>query len=247
MKWNAINYEKQHDFVFKYGQGLLSLVPQNAKKVLDVGCGTGDLTDKLRKRGYKVLGIDQSKNMICEAQKRYPNTKFKIKDILTMATDKKFDVVFSNAVFHWINNQQMLLNQIHNLLNPGGYLICEFGGHNNVQTICEEFGQELQEIGYSYQNPFFFPTVHEYKSQLVNHGFKVIHIRDFDRPTPLQGGINGLYNWIRQFFQEDLSHLNQQQQKQVLNKMAVRLKEKLWRDDHWEADYRRLRLVCQKN
>ncbi|MFT9242330.1 MAG: methyltransferase domain-containing protein, partial [Bifidobacterium aquikefiri] len=63
MKWNAQQYETQHDFVFKYGAGLLDQVPETATTVLDVGCGTGDLTDQLRQRGYAVVGIDQSAEM----------------------------------------------------------------------------------------------------------------------------------------------------------------------------------------
>ncbi len=58
MKWNAEQYETQHAFVFKYGANLLDQVPKTATSVLDVGCGTGDLTDQLRQRGCAVLGID---------------------------------------------------------------------------------------------------------------------------------------------------------------------------------------------
>lgn len=245
MKWNAQRYEKQHDFVFKYGEGLLTLLPQTAHTVLDVGCGTGDLTDQIRQKGFDVLGIDQSVSMVEEAKRLYPLTEFQHQDILTATSSATYDVVFSNAVFHWINDQDRLLDQIHKLLNPGGYLICEFGGHNNVAAICNAFGQELEYLGFNYQNPFFFPETTAYKQLLIEHGFQVLDITDYDRPTVLHDGIDGLANWIKQFFQADLARLNERQQATVLKNMTVKLRGQLWRGDHWEADYRRLRVVAR--
>ncbi|KRM77041.1 class I SAM-dependent methyltransferase [Secundilactobacillus collinoides] len=113
MKWNAEQYETQNAFVFKYGANLLDQVPKTATSVLDVGCGTGDLTDQLRQKGCAVLGIDQSAEMIAEAEKLYPETSFEQQDITTMPIVHTYDVVFSNAVFHWITDQNQLLSQIN--------------------------------------------------------------------------------------------------------------------------------------
>lgn len=246
MKWNAEQYETQHAFVFKYGANLLDQVPKTATSVLDVGCGTGDLTDQLRQRGCAVLGIDQSAEMIAEAEKLYPETSFEQQDITTMPIVHTYDVVFSNAVFHWITDQNQLLSQINRSLNLNGRLICEFGAAGNVAAICGAFGDELHALGLHYQVPFFFPETTAYQQLLEKHGFEVTDILAYDRPTILQGGMQGLGNWVQQFFESDLSRLSDTQQEMVIAHMADHLQDKLWVDDHWEADYRRLRVVARK-
>lgn len=48
MQWNSALYDQKHDFVAKYGEGLLAFLPENpAQAILDLGCGTGTLTARL--------------------------------------------------------------------------------------------------------------------------------------------------------------------------------------------------------
>lgn len=57
--WNAFLYDGKHSFVSKYGSSLVELLaPKKGEKVLDVGCGTGDLASEIERRGAVVLGID---------------------------------------------------------------------------------------------------------------------------------------------------------------------------------------------
>ncbi|MFD0897971.1 methyltransferase domain-containing protein [Loigolactobacillus binensis] len=244
MEWNAQQYEDQHSFVFKYGAGLLPLISTDATTILDVGCGTGDLTDQLRQQGYTVKGIDQSANMIKTAQQLYPQTDFAVADILALPTSQHYDVIFSNAVFHWITQQDQLLAQVAQLLNPHGKLICEFGAQGNIQAISDAFSQQLAKLGVSYRSPFFFPSPTAYKKRLLQHGFQVEQIVAYPRPTTLSAGLAGLSDWVKQFFAADLAKLSVQQQATVLANMTQELTPKLWRTDHWEADYRRLRVVA---
>lgn len=53
IQWNAEDYQQNFDFVFNYGEGVLSLfdLPQGAS-VLDLGCGNGHLTAQLKEKGY---------------------------------------------------------------------------------------------------------------------------------------------------------------------------------------------------
>jgi hypothetical protein len=60
----------------------------------------------------------------------------------------------------------------------------------------------------------------------------------------LKGGWQGLRNWIRQFFAADLAELPNADE--ILDNMEARLKPILWRGDHWEADYRRIQVIAQK-
>ena len=136
MEWNSSLYDKKHDFVAEYGKGLLEFVPQNAKQtILDLGCGTGTLTAQLAELCNKIVGIDGSKNMIDKAKEEFSNIEFKVCDALALPFEKEFDVVFSNAVFHWISDHDALLKNIHKALNPQGLLVCEFGMAMRLNSI----------------------------------------------------------------------------------------------------------------
>ena len=99
-------------------------------QVVDLGCGNGALTAKLAQAGFKVLGIDASAAMLEEARKNHPELSFKEADALSFHLEEPADVIFSNAVFHWIDEdkQYLMLRNIAANLRTGGQLVTEFGG-----------------------------------------------------------------------------------------------------------------------
>lgn len=244
MEWNTETYDHKHDFVFKYGEKLLDYLPAHSNKVLDVGCGTGELTAQIAAKGCEVKGIDQSNNMIQKARLNFPKLDFVQGDILNMSLEKgEFDTVFSNAVFHWIKDQQKLVEKIQQVLQPGGYLICEFGAQGNINIISQAFSAELKLLGKTYRSPFYFPSVSAYTTLLSQNNFEIVTADAFSRPTFLKGGYSGLRNWVQQFFAADLAKLDDATM--VLDHLEERLKSDLWKEDHWEADYRRIRVVAK--
>ena len=111
-EWNASLYDNKHDFVAEYGKGLLEFVPvNNNQSILDLGCGTGTLTAQLKELSKEVIGVDGSQSMIKRAQEQYPDIEFMVCDALELPFNRQFDVVFSNAVFHWISDHNALLNK----------------------------------------------------------------------------------------------------------------------------------------
>jgi trans-aconitate 2-methyltransferase len=79
--WNTTLYEGQHTFVWQYGEDLLNLLsPQVGDRILDLGCGTGQLTDKIATFGAEVRGIDHSPAMLEKARQNYPHLQFDIAD-----------------------------------------------------------------------------------------------------------------------------------------------------------------------
>ena len=77
MKWNTALYDNSHSFVSKYGEGLLPLLnAQTGEDILDLGCGTGDLTAQIAQSGAKVVGIDSSAEMIAKAKEKFPRVIF---------------------------------------------------------------------------------------------------------------------------------------------------------------------------
>ncbi len=71
------------------------------------------LTVQLKKLAEVVIGVDSSESMIKRVQQQYPDIKFIVSDARALPFEEQFDVVFSNAVFHWITDHNALLNNIH--------------------------------------------------------------------------------------------------------------------------------------
>ena len=79
--WDTDRYQTQHDFVWRYGEGLLPLLAAQAGEcILDLGCGTGQLTQQIADQGARVSGIDADPSMVAQAQQNYPNLTFRQAD-----------------------------------------------------------------------------------------------------------------------------------------------------------------------
>lgn len=247
MDWNADLYENKHDFIAEYGRDLLSHVPENpSQSILDLGCGTGMLTHALLEKSSSVVGLDASPEMIGKARQLYPGMDFRVLDACRMPWNNWFDLVFSNAAFHWIPDQEKLLKAVFRILKPQGKLICEFGAHHNILRIRETFQASLERIGLTPNTRFYFPTAEEYRSLLEQTGLHPELILDFDRPTPLKEGPDGLRNWVRQFFCADLKNLTEKKRIRIFKEMEEALRDDLWDGSQWVADYRRIRVIAVK-
>ncbi len=75
--WDTSLYDQKHAFVFEYGKGLIPVLqPRPGELILDLGCGTGHLTQTIAESGAHVIGIDSSASMIETAQITYPHLEF---------------------------------------------------------------------------------------------------------------------------------------------------------------------------
>ncbi len=247
MKWDSRLYDKSQAFVSEYGNELISFIPLNKQQcILDLGCGTGDLTQKLSEISSCIIGIDASKEMIQAAKKKYPHLNFEVMDACHLQWKNQFDVVFSNAVFHWIADQERLLKGIYVALKNNGKLVCEFGASGNIAQIEKAYGLVLESSSKEYINPFYFPTVEEYSALLQTAGFKIEKIYDYDRPTPLPDGKDGLRKWMMQFFADRLSMYDKAKQMVIFENVEKILEKKMFDGTKWTADYRRIRVIVHK-
>lgn len=245
MEWNSTLYDKNHDFVAEYGKGLLEFVPKHKEQaILDLGCGTGTLTAELLDFGNEVIGVDSSQNMIDRAKECFGNINFITCDALALPFEKEFDVVFSNAVFHWINDHNRLLRNIYKALKPNGLLVCEFGADGNIATIENAFAKACKGFGYDYKPKFNFPTTDTFTKLLEANKFIIDNIYDYDRPTVLKDNENGLTNWIKQFFEAELSSIPKDVHAEIFEKVEEITRDSLWNGKEWVADYRRLRVLA---
>lgn len=247
--WDTKLYESKHAFVWQYGEDLIELLsPQPGERILDLGCGTGQLTEKIAIAGSEVMGIDRAFSMIEKARQNYPHIQFTVADARDFQVDQPFDAVFSNAVLHWISEPDAAISCIRQALKPGGRFVAEFGGKGNVEAIATALGSVLGAFGYASPqviNPWYFPSIGEYATRLEQQGFDVTYAVLFDRPTPLEKGDAGMANWIQMFASCFLAELNNDQQTEVIQAIEHQLKPTLYRDGRWWANYRRICVVAQ--
>ena len=229
MEWNASLYDQKHDFVAEYGAELLQFIPENAEQsILDLGCGTGALTAKLAGMGRRVLGADSSPEMIERARALHPELEFVRCDALNLPYAQQWDVIFSNAVFHWIGDHGALLRSIHRALKRGGLLVCEFGAEGNIAAIEGAFAKACAELDVAYRSKFNFPSQERFQTLLQENGFAIDFISAFDRPTKLKDSESGLSNWIRQFFASELAVLPESMHSGVLRSVENETRAALW-------------------
>ncbi len=242
--WNANLYDDNHSFVSKYGNSLIEwLAPRKEERILDLGCGTGDLAKRLFDQGTHVIGVDKSNNMIVQALEKYPEIPFFVQDATLLPYTNEFDAVFSNATLHWVTNPKQALECIFNSLKQGGRFVAEFGGKGNVQTIINEIQHQLGSN--LTDSPWYYPSIGEYSSLMEAVGFRVTFAQHYDRPTPLEGP-SGLRNWIKMFAMSFFHGLDEKEQEEVINKVEQQLKSKLFQDNQWIADYKRIRVIAIK-
>lgn len=247
--WNASLYDEKHSFVSHFGGDLVELLtPRAGEKILDLGCGTGDLANKLHQLGVDIIGVDKSDNMVQQAQKKYPAITFKVRDAVNLGYSNEFDAVFSNATLHWVKAPKQALQSIYQAIKPGGRFVAEFGGKGNVQKITDEIVNQLgeQEIAYkTEQFPWYYPSIGEYSTLMEQVGFRVTHAQHFDRPTPLNGE-NGLRNWMEMFAFSMFDGIPTETKELIMTRVENNLREVLFHNGEWIADYKRIRVVGMK-
>jgi trans-aconitate methyltransferase len=247
--WDTSLYEDKHAFVWEYGEDLLQLLnPQPGESILDLGSGTGQLTEKIAQAGAEVMGFDYAPTMIEKAKENYPHIRFDVADATKFQVERPLDAVFSNAVLHWVKEADRAIASIHQSLKPGGRFVAEFGGKGNVLAIATALETALKSINIPTQarNPWYFPSIGEYATLLEQQGFDVIYSTLFARPTPLAEGEAGMANWIQMFASSFLTGLSPEQQIQVIRVAEEYLKPTLYQPGTWIADYRRIRIVAIK-
>jgi len=106
----------------------------NPQRIIDLGCGPGNSTRILRQRwpAADVIGLDSSAEMIAAAEKDYPSGKWQVQDIAAWSGADgadTFDVVFSNAVLHWLPEHEVLFTRLIKRVSPGGVLAVQMPAH----------------------------------------------------------------------------------------------------------------------
>lgn len=250
MEWNSSLYDKKHDFVFKYGEDLVELLaPKPGERILDLGCGTGYLTNMIAEAGAEVTGIDNSPEMISKAMGEYPNLDFRVLSATDFDFENLCDAIFSNAVLHWVLDKESAINCISKSLKSGGRFVAEFGGKNNVKNIVDALRDVLIKNNYPEKaklENWYFPSLVEYATLVEKHGLTVNYATYYNRETELKDNENGIKDWIMMFGKSFLDGIDKNDVNRILDEVQENLRITNFRNNKWYADYKRLRIVATK-
>jgi SAM-dependent methyltransferase len=243
--WDPRAYGENGAFVHELAVGVLEwLAAQPGEVILDLGCGDGQLTQRIAATGARVLGVDASPQMVAAARARGVTAEQANAEALPYP-DASFDAVFSNAALHWVNDQDGMMAAVRRVLKPGGRFVAEMGGHGNIAAIRVALMAVLARHGYpdAEDGVNYYPTTEGYVRRLKRNGFEVQRISLIPRPTPLAAG--GMEGWLRTFRRGVLEGLPESLRETVVTETAALLAPAL-RDEegNWVADYVRLRFVA---
>jgi trans-aconitate 2-methyltransferase len=147
--WDAAQYHRISDPQLAWGRAVAArLLPTAGEWILDLGCGTGRLTNEFaRLPGIIVVGLDYSAAMLREARdqtivrpgsdpgKTLRRPLYVRGDGATLPFVSAFDAIFSAAVFHWIRDHDQLFRSVSDALKPGGRLVAQCGGAGNLDRL----------------------------------------------------------------------------------------------------------------
>lgn len=153
--WNAEQYLK---FERQRTQPAIDLANRiflkEPEKILDVGCGPGNSSRVLKDRfpAARVIGIDNSQNMLKKAMASHPDIEFRLFDAGSdlSGLGECFDIVFSNACLQWIPNHGQLIVRLMSILIKGGVLAVQipYNFSEPIHEIIREVSSSDRWAGY---------------------------------------------------------------------------------------------------
>lgn len=244
--WDPEAYARDGAFVHGLASGVLEwLAAGPGERILDLGCGDGQLTARLAATGADVVGVDASETMVAAARARGIAADVASAESLPYV-DASFDAVFSNAVLHWVRNQDEMMAEVHRVLKPGSRFVAELGGHGNIAAIRVALMAVLERHGFggAEDGVNYYPTPDGYRRRLEQHGFTIERMALIPRPTPLEKG--GMPGWLHTFRRGVLDRLPPDVRAAVVDECCSLLAPALRDEDgNWMADYVRLRFVAR--
>lgn len=137
--WNASEYDRVSQVQLAWGKNVLARRAWKGNEiVLDAGCGSGGLTEIIAGKvpQGKVYAVDKDPDMAKHTREKLAgrgNVQVIQADLAEVKLPEKVDVVFSNAVFHWVQDHGKAFANFCFLLKRGGELAAQCGGQGNLE------------------------------------------------------------------------------------------------------------------
>ncbi len=240
--WDAATYDRIADPMARWGGAVVERLPLAGDElVLDAGCGSGRVTERLAEllpRG-RVIALDGSPAMITEARARLERFGTRIEYLVAdlrepLPIQEPLDAILSTATFHWLPDHAALFRNLAAILRPGGRLVAQCGGFGNIASV----QAILATLGDGWTGPWTFATPAETKPRLEAAGFIEVEAWLQAEPTPLEPG-SATETWLRTVILGDhLARLPEAEHESFVRAVAVRMPRP-------EIDYVRLNISAR--
>ncbi len=185
--WDAATYDRLPIPMTAWGETVLGWLELHGdERVLDAGCGTGQVTERLRDRLPRgsVIALDGSPSMIEAARARLGDDRVEyiVADLVApLPIAEPVDAVLSTATFHWIRDHDALFAGLAAVMRPGAQLAAQCGGEGNIANV----EAALAAVGHDPVGWKHFAGVDDTAERLMLHGFTDVEVWLHDEPTPL--------------------------------------------------------------
>jgi len=184
--WDADAYDTLPIPMTGWGREVVDrLALRGDERVLDAGCGTGQVTAYLLERlpNGAVVALDGSPSMIGAARARLPAERvtFLVHDLLDPIPIEPVDAIVSTATFHWVPDHERLFANLALVLRPGGDLQAQCGGAGNIENVADA----AAELGVDVRRDKTFADPATTEERLRRHGFADVRCWLTDAPTPV--------------------------------------------------------------
>ncbi len=207
--WSAADYAANSVVQQSWARELIAKLKLHGnERILDVGCGDGKVTAEIAHAvpHGEAVGVDASPQMIEFARKTFPpsevrNLEFDVMDAREIQFLRKFDLLFSNAALHWVDDHQAFLQGAASVLKTGGRLIVSCGGKGNAHDVFLALRPEMRmkrwkQYFRKFPKPYFFYTPEDYEKWLPKFGFKINSLKLAPKDATYEGR-DGFATWLR--------------------------------------------------
>jgi trans-aconitate 2-methyltransferase len=197
-EWNAHAYTRLSNPMQTWGEAILEELSLRADETaLDLGCGTGRLTEFLLRRlpqGH-VIAVDRSANMLASAREHLEpvfggRVEYIQQSLDELDLHQVAELAFSNAAFHWIKDHPRLLRAVFAALRPGGWLVAQCGAGPNIARIRQRAARIMESEPYrayfgEWTGPWEFAYPDVMRDRLLAAGFVDVETSMFEAPVQL--------------------------------------------------------------
>jgi trans-aconitate 2-methyltransferase len=178
-QWDGQSYDRISAPMEALGREVLArLELAGDELVLDVGCGSGRITEALIERlpRGRVIALDASQSMVDAARRRLPDADVRVMDALELDVGETADAIISTATFHWIADHERLFERLHAALRPGGRLVAQCGGEGNIDVLRGHANEVLARAPYAehfrdWRPPWNYANPLQTRERLQRAGF----------------------------------------------------------------------------
>lgn len=252
--WDAGQYLRFTDERTRPSNDLVSKIPvTNPKSIIDLGCGPGNSSEVLRKKypNAKIVGIDNSEDMVISARKNHPEIDFVLGDMRDVSkAGNSYDIVFSNAALQWVPDNKKLIKGMSQIVNNGGVFAAQipYNSQAKAQKIIDKtiksvkWSAKLEEerLVYTLKNTAYYT--------LLTQNFSTVDMWETDYYHILDSH-EDILNWYKgtalRFY---LSQLDEYSATQFLDEIfdAIKKEYKVSKDGKVLFNFNRLFFIAKK-